>query len=75
VIHRTCGIFLTLATLTLSAPGCQIDSMMSGTTAVSNSQSVEGWLRWRGPMQNGTSFEVGLPDTVQRPGVFDVLRR
>lgn len=26
--------------------------------------SVAGWLSWRGPQQNGTSLETGLPDTV-----------
>lgn len=25
--------------------------------------AVEGWLNWRGPMQNGVSMETGLPDT------------
>jgi outer membrane protein assembly factor BamB len=25
---------------------------------------VTGWLNWRGPQQNGTSLETGLPDTV-----------
>lgn len=28
---------------------------------------VNGWLNWRGPFQNGTSTETGLPDTWQ-PG-------
>lgn len=26
--------------------------------------SAAGWLSWRGPQQNGTSLETGLPDTV-----------
>ena len=26
--------------------------------------AVDGWLNWRGPNQNGTSLETGLPDTV-----------
>lgn len=26
---------------------------------------VEGWLRWRGPLQAGVSLEVGLPDQIQ----------
>ncbi len=26
--------------------------------------SVQGWLNWRGPQQNGTSLETGLPDTI-----------
>jgi outer membrane protein assembly factor BamB len=26
--------------------------------------SITGWLGWRGPQQNGTSLETGLPDTV-----------
>ena len=25
---------------------------------------AQGWLNWRGPQQNGTSTETGLPDTV-----------
>jgi len=25
---------------------------------------VQGWLSWRGPQQNGTSLETGLPDSV-----------
>jgi outer membrane protein assembly factor BamB len=28
------------------------------------SQSARGWLVWRGPNQNGTSLETGLPDKV-----------
>ena len=27
-------------------------------------EPVRGWLNWRGPQQNGTSLETGLPDTV-----------
>src|SRR5579884_866889 len=27
-------------------------------------EAVHGWLNWRGPQQNGTSLETGLPDTV-----------
>lgn len=26
--------------------------------------AVDGWLNWRGPQQNGTSLETGLPDKV-----------
>jgi outer membrane protein assembly factor BamB len=26
--------------------------------------AVTGWLNWRGPQQNGTSLETGLPDSV-----------
>src|SRR4051812_9230720 len=31
--------------------------------------AVDGWLSWRGPNQNGTSMEKGLPDKVdpQKP--------
>jgi len=25
---------------------------------------VDGWLRWRGPLQSGVSLEVGLPDAI-----------
>jgi outer membrane protein assembly factor BamB len=27
-------------------------------------ESAHGWLNWRGPQQNGTSLETGLPDSV-----------
>lgn len=48
-------------------------AFLTGTFAValfllsplySASAAVEGWLSWRGPNQNGTSPEKGLPDTV-----------
>ena len=29
---------------------------------------VDGWLTWRGPQQNGSSLETGLPSTVQLKG-------
>jgi outer membrane protein assembly factor BamB len=29
-----------------------------------HAQPVQGWLNWRGPQQNGTSLETGLPDSV-----------
>lgn len=31
--------------------------------AIGASAEVRGWLNWRGPDQNGTSLERGLPDT------------
>ncbi|MEM7307791.1 MAG: PQQ-binding-like beta-propeller repeat protein [Planctomycetota bacterium] len=34
----------------------------------SASQAVDGWLSWRGPFQNGTSSETGLPDTIEAGG-------
>ncbi len=33
---------------------------------------ANGWLDWRGPMQNGTSFEAGLPDTWKLGGANDL---
>ena len=32
--------------------------------SVSLQAAVRGWLNWRGPDQNGTSRETGLPDKV-----------
>jgi len=29
---------------------------------------LDGWLNWRGPRQNGTSAETGLPDTIELGG-------
>ena len=34
------------------------------TNAPTKSSIVNGWLAWRGPAQNGTSPETGLPDKV-----------
>lgn len=32
--------------------------------SMSQAGAVEGWLAWRGPFQNGSSTETGLPDAV-----------
>ena len=54
---------MTFAALVMTTGGCQVvDAMAIGSG--SSSAEVDGWLRWRGPMQNGTSFEIGLPDTI-----------
>src|SRR5438045_871051 len=39
---------------------------LSLTLALSstNHAAVTGWLDWRGPWQNGTSLEKGLPDKI-----------
>ena len=34
------------------------------STALPLQAAVDGWLHWRGPQQNGTSLETGLPDAV-----------
>jgi len=34
------------------------------STALSAPAAVDGWLHWRGPNQNGTSEETGLPETI-----------
>lgn len=39
-------------------------STAATTVAVAKSGAVTGWLAWRGPSQNGTSPETGLPDKV-----------
>ncbi|MDB6124312.1 MAG: hypothetical protein JWQ71_3305 [Pedosphaera sp.] len=40
--------------------------LLGGSLLLSSTYAapVEGWLSWRGPQQNGTSLETGLPDTV-----------
>jgi outer membrane protein assembly factor BamB len=35
-----------------------------GTIAPMTHAEVDGWLRWRGPSQAGTSFETNLPDAI-----------
>ena len=47
---------LVLGTLLLAGAG-----LMPPQT---HAASVRGWLSWRGPDQNGTSPETGLPDKI-----------
>lgn len=37
-------------------------------TPIHAARAAEGWLDWRGPNQNGTSPETGLPDDVSAEG-------
>jgi outer membrane protein assembly factor BamB len=46
------------AFLLASGIWCLASPVASGAPA-----PVRGWLNWRGPQQNGTSLEKGLPDT------------
>ncbi|MDP6153273.1 MAG: PQQ-binding-like beta-propeller repeat protein [Phycisphaeraceae bacterium] len=39
-----------------------------GGVAGTSTQIVTGWLHWRGPHQNGTSDETGLPDKLEVDG-------
>ncbi len=42
-----------------------ICGLLAGTfTMPVHAEAVQGWLNWRGPQQNGTSLETGLPDSV-----------
>jgi outer membrane protein assembly factor BamB len=42
--------------------GCLLASgLLEGSTIAA---PVQGWLNWRGPQQNGTSLERGLPDQI-----------
>jgi len=34
------------------------------TAPISHAAAYRGWLSWRGPQQNGTSLEKGLPDKI-----------
>jgi len=68
-----------LAVLTLllaAAPPTQpapVRGARSGAHAVGGGpgRRVRGWLDWRGPQQNGTSLETGLPDTWVLGGTND----
>src|SRR5436305_5136975 len=44
----------------------------SAPAPVAAKKPVTGWLNWRGPQQNGTSLETGLPDTVTLGGANDL---
>jgi outer membrane protein assembly factor BamB len=43
-------------------------SLIAGGTSVLAQASVQGWLNWRGPHQNGVSDETCLPDEVEVGG-------
>lgn len=40
----------------------------AGLALSAQANPVHGWLSWRGPQQNGTSLETGLPDRVSVDG-------
>lgn len=41
-----------------------LTAFVVGSLAPAQGSGVTGWLNWRGPQQNGTSMEKGLPDEV-----------
>jgi outer membrane protein assembly factor BamB len=48
---------------------------LSGVTASSSAPArAAGWLNWRGPLQNGTSLETGLPDNWAPGGANDLWK-
>ena len=51
------------AILPLHAAPRKASAAMDGKPAAANG-AVTGWLHWRGPNQNGTTNETGLPDKV-----------
>src|SRR6266446_2797846 len=54
----TCGILILAGTFFYCAPNARSD--------------VRGWLDWRGPQQDGTSLEKGLPDKWELGGANDL---
>ena len=43
------------------AGGAFVTLALSGGAYAQSAEPVRGWLSWRGPQQNGTSTEKGLP--------------
>ncbi|HWY77972.1 MAG TPA: PQQ-binding-like beta-propeller repeat protein, partial [Verrucomicrobiae bacterium] len=54
-------IDLARSALAQAHPELRQDTTLLETT---HAAPVQGWLSWRGPQQNGTSLETGLPDSV-----------
>jgi outer membrane protein assembly factor BamB len=52
--------------------GVAVIAAFAGSAAAQDNPPVRGWLNWRGPQQNGTSLEKGLPDKWQLGGVNDL---
>ncbi|MCH7602440.1 MAG: PQQ-binding-like beta-propeller repeat protein [Planctomycetes bacterium] len=40
-------------------------SQSTALTSAPEKQQINGWLRWRGPMQSGVSLETDLPDSIE----------
>jgi len=49
---------------THESPGSMKANESSGSMKARGGDEVRGWLSWRGPQQNGTSLETGLPEHV-----------
>ena len=47
--------------LKISIASCLFGLLLTASTP--SRAAVSGWLDWRGPQQNGTSLETGLPDS------------
>ena len=58
---------LTLGAPALHASCASVEAEVRGIRG-DNAGELQGWLSWRGPAQNGTSNETGLPDEVQLDG-------
>src|SRR5262245_13120752 len=50
------------STLSLRRPAAALAACLLASTL--HAVPARGWLDWRGPDQNGTSAETGLPDTI-----------
>jgi outer membrane protein assembly factor BamB len=50
--------------MTIRSTASLLALLLSAAIPSAHAAPVKGWLNWRGPQQNGTSFETGLPDTV-----------
>ena len=48
-----------------SAPLAAVFGLLLASQPITSpAAAVQGWLSWRGPNQNGTSAEKGLPDKI-----------
>ncbi len=54
----------TVLSLLYLAMGCA----QAPDVSTSQAELTTGWLRWRGPLQNGTSLETGLPEQLTMDG-------
>jgi outer membrane protein assembly factor BamB len=61
-----------VAVLALALCGITAATAAGPAPAGRTASRVTGWLNWRGPQQNGTSTETGLPDTWALGGANDL---
>ena len=72
MISKHSARFGALLIVLTSAYGVQIAASgihENAPNVIAKTAQTQGWLRWRGPLQSGVSFETNLPDAIEASDV------